>query len=439
MWARERREAGSRKRAATVLALVVLVATGCVGPRGADGPSTPAVDPFGNLRIGADQPIEVGTLLATSGQGAALGVQSLRGVQLAVDYLDGKLDGSPGKLLGHDVQLLSVDEGCNPEGGRAGADILTSAPIAGVIGTTCSTAALGAADAALSSKGIVLVSPTDTAPELTAAGSHEPFYVRVAPNAGIQGAVVADFAREKLDASTAATLEDRRASAGAPAFRSRFLGGEGTLTGSAVVSEGDYKQGLAQVGAARPDVVYYAAPEVDPTCGLMPRDAERVPGLVGTALVSSGGCFGPPYLVAGGPAAVGTYMAGPDLTTIETGEFYKDSFAPAYADQFGNEPQGPAAAYGFDAASVLFDAIVRTAKTRDDGSLSMGRSALRDAIYATSDYVGLTGTISCTPLGDCVPSATIAVYRVPEVPMAGGVAGATPVYSERKSLTDLAP
>ena len=127
------------------------------------------------------------------------------------------------------------------------------------------------------------------------------------------------------------------------------------------------------------------------------------------------------------------------MDAIEAGEFYKDEFAHAYAAQFGNDPQGPAAAYGFDAASVLFDAIVRAAVTRDDGSLTMGRSDLHEAIYATREYFGMTGTLSCTPLGDCATSATIAVYKVPDVPVAGGAAGASPVYVETKSLTDLTP
>ena len=424
-----------------MLVATALLASGCVGAGGAGDPSTPTPDPFGSLTVGSHQAIEIGTLLATSGQGAALGAQSLRGVQLAVDYLDGKLDAKPGKLLGHDVQLLNVDEGCSAEGGLAGAGILAGAPIAGVIGTTCSSSALGAADTVLSREGVMLVSPTDTSPELTAAGVHQPYYVRVAPNGEIQGAVVADFALDKLDAQTAATLQDEDAAGGDPAaaFRFRFQDQGGAISDTATTSGGSYRDGLGKIGGGKPDVVYYAAPEVDPSCGLMPREAASVPGLASAALVSSGGCLSSAYLAEGGTAADGTYVSGPDMDTIEAGEFYKDEFAPGYAEQFGNDPQGPAAAYGFDAASVLFDAIVRAAVAHDDGSLTMGRSDLHEAIYATREYFGLTGTLSCTPLGDCASSATIAVYKVPDVPVPGGAVGASPVYVETKSLTDLVP
>jgi branched-chain amino acid transport system substrate-binding protein len=429
------------RRTAVLCAATALIATGCVGSSGAGDPSTPTPDPFGSLSVGADQPIEIGTLLATSGQGAALGGQSLRGVQLAVDYLDGKLDGKPGKLLGHDVQLLNVDEGCTAEGGLAGAGILAGAPIAGVIGTTCSSAAIGAADTVLSRRGIMLVSPTNTSPELTAAGVHQPYYVRVAPNGEIQGAVVADFALDKLDAETAATLEDRDAAGGDPAaaFRFHFQDQGGTISGSATTSTRAYREGLTKVGGGKPDAVYYAAPEIDPSCGLLPREMASIPGLANAALVSSGGCLSPAFLAEGGSAADGTYVSGPDMDAIESGEFYKDEFAPAYVEQFGDDPQGPAAAYGFDAASVLFDAIVRAAVTADDGSLTMSRAALHEAVYATREYFGLTGTLSCTPLGDCASSATIAVYKVPDVPVAGGTPDASPAYVETKSLTDLIP
>jgi branched-chain amino acid transport system substrate-binding protein len=36
-----------------------------------------------------------------------------------------------------------------------------------------------------------------------------------------------------------------------------------------------------------------------------------------------------------------------------------------------------------------------------DGTLHVGRQALRDAIFATSNFSGLTGNLTCTPTGDC--------------------------------------
>ena len=45
-----------------------------------------------------------------------------------------------------------------------------------------------------------------------------------------------------------------------------------------------------------------------------------------------------------------------------------------------------------------------------DGSLSIDRMKLRDALYATKGYKGMTGTLNCDQYGDCADPA-IAVYK----------------------------
>ena len=64
------------------------------------------------------------------------GTDSKNGIALAIDYLDGTFDGTPGQLLGHDVTLQHEDDGCSAEGGQAGATALAANPdIVAVIGT----------------------------------------------------------------------------------------------------------------------------------------------------------------------------------------------------------------------------------------------------------------------------------------------------------------
>jgi branched-chain amino acid transport system substrate-binding protein len=45
-----------------------------------------------------------------------------------------------------------------------------------------------------------------------------------------------------------------------------------------------------------------------------------------------------------------------------------------------------------------------------DGTLHIGRQALRDAMISTKDMKGLTGNLTCTPTGDCA-DPKIAVYQ----------------------------
>jgi branched-chain amino acid transport system substrate-binding protein len=38
-----------------------------------------------------------------------------------------------------------------------------------------------------------------------------------------------------------------------------------------------------------------------------------------------------------------------------------------------------------------------------DGTLHLGRQALRDALYATAKYQGVSGLLTCDEFGDCAP------------------------------------
>ena len=75
----------------------------------------------------------------------------------------------------------------------------------------------------------------------------------------------------------------------------------------------------------------------------------------------------------------------------------------------------------------------------DDGSgnLTIPRTALKDAVLATSGYEGMTGIITCTPLGDCATDVTIGIFEYDAWPVEGGTEPADPVFSETKTLADV--
>ena len=175
---------------------------------GGDGGAAAAcdADPFGCVEVGDGEAITIGTLLVISGPNASLGQDSQNGVVMAADHLDGTFDGVNGELLGHPIAFNHQDDGCSAEGGQAGAQALAADPsTVGVIGTSCSSAALGVADTILSDKGIAIISPSNTGPALTTPEEHQAFYLRTAHNDKLQGAAVAKFAYNELGARTAAT------------------------------------------------------------------------------------------------------------------------------------------------------------------------------------------------------------------------------------------
>jgi ABC-type branched-subunit amino acid transport system substrate-binding protein len=133
------------------------------------------------------------------------------------------------------------------------------------------------------------------------------------------------------------------------------------------------------------------------------------------------------------------YVSGPDLSRIVRGEFYGADFLPAYEARYASAPISFTHAFAFDAATMLFDALEISAVTADDGTLTIGRTALRDAAYAIEGYQGLSGTLSCSEDGECAGTATVGVFEVPALPIEGGDMTAEPVFTETLSASDLEP
>ena len=236
-----------------LLAALMLVAAACGDDDGGEtgggearpprvAPSIALADEFGCVEIAAGDPIQLASLLSITGDTAFLGTDSNHGVELAIDYLDDTFDATPGQLLGHDVELTQEDDGCSAEGGQAGATAIAANPdVVAVIGTSCSSSALGVADTILGDKGILLFSPSNTNPGLTSEEAHQPFYARTAHNDKIQGAIVADYVFTELGLTTAATINDESPYADglAAAFRDNFEALGGTITDMEQVSSSD--------------------------------------------------------------------------------------------------------------------------------------------------------------------------------------------------------
>ena len=434
-----------------LLGALMLVAAACGDDNGGEtggGGGTSATggavdcsaDEFGCVEVAAGDPIQLASLLSISGSTAFLGTDSAHGVELAIDHLDDTFDATPGQLLGHDVTLQQEDDGCSAEGGQAGATALAANPdIVAVIGTSCSSAALGVADTILGDKGILLFSPSNTNPGLTSEEAHQPFYARTAHNDKIQGAIVADFVFTKLGIDTAATINDESPYADglAAAFRDNFEALGGTITDTEQVNSSDTDLGpvMTNIAATDPGVVY--GPNFNPVCALSYTQGSDILAK-GTIQIGSDGCLESSFLDTVGKPIPGAdyYASSPDTSAYQNGDFYKNEYLPAYVDQFG-KPTSVFNAHAYDATNVLFDAIEAVAVDDGSGNLTIPRTALKDAVLATTGYEGMTGTITCTPLGDCATDVTIGVFEYDHWPVEGGVDPTDPVFSETKSLDEV--
>ncbi|MEO8477064.1 MAG: branched-chain amino acid ABC transporter substrate-binding protein [Actinomycetota bacterium] len=425
------------------ISVMALVASACSNDSSSTGGSTDSASGGGVdcstapgcVTVAAGEPIQIGTLLSITGDTKNLGLDSQYGAALALDYLDGTFDGTQGQVAGYDVTMVNEDDGCSADGGQKGATTLAANPqIVGVIGTSCSSASLGVADKILGEKGIVTISPSATNPALTTEGTHQPYYFRTAHNDRIQAAVVSDFALQKLSATTGATIHDESpyTQGLTDGFKANFEAGGGQITSEDAIgsADKDFKSLLTRIAQNAPSVIY--APDFNPACALIAKQKATTSGLENTTLLGSDGCSDATYTDIAGPSADGVYLSGPDLTAFSGGDFYKSEFVPAYVDQYGSQPLSVFHAHAFDAMNILVNAIEATAVKNDDGSLTINRVALRDAVQNTTDYQGVIGTLTCTSAGDCATSVTIGVYKVPDVGFLDPAA--KPVFTETKTL-----
>ncbi len=370
----------------------------------AEGAAMECTDPLGCVEVAAGDPILLASANSISGDTADLGTDIQRGVEVAI--------AKRGELLGHTVELQKEDDGCNAEGGQTAATKIVANPqVVGVIGTTCSGAGVPAA-AIISDAGYVMISPSNTSPALTDPNqSWKVGYLRTAHNDLIQGAAVADFVYNELGLRTAAAIHDGDpyTEGLAKAFSDAFtaLGGEMVAFEAEAKDATNVEPLLTTIAASSPEFLFY--PVFMPLGGLLTNTARTIPGLENTVLGAADGLQSQTLLDAAGENAEGMYASGPNLEFSNS--MYQDEFVPMYTEMFGEAPINVFHAHAYDAANMLMDAIAAVAQQGADGTLLIGRQALRDALYATKDYAGITGTLTCSEYGDCA-DPNIAVKKV---------------------------
>jgi branched-chain amino acid transport system substrate-binding protein len=220
--------------------------------------------------------------------------------------------------------------------------------------------------------------------------------------------VAAEFAIKKLGAKKAATIHDGSVYAEQlqAVFAETFKKMGGTITAQEAVAptDTDMRPVLTKIATGKPEFLYY--PIFIASGGHITRQVKEVAGLEKVALMGADGIFSPDFYKAAGDTAIGMFHSSPDFSAFAAG--YKD-FLAKHKKKYGEAPLAPFHAHGYDAAMIIFNAIKKVGKTAPDGTLYIGRKALRDALYATKDFKGLTGNVTCNQFGDCA-DPRIAVY-----------------------------
>jgi len=361
-------------------------------------------DELGVVEIPEGDPIHLAFWGVLSGPDSSLGVDAQRGFEIAIDDRGGE-------LLGREIEMSSEDGLCTPEGGATAAQKLAAdTTIVGLIGSVCSDETVGGIQT-ITEAGLTTISASNTRPALTAEDRDETFagYLRTAHSDAIQGDVAAQFVYNELGLTTAATIHDGSAYAEAlqQVFADSFTALGGTITAQEAVDKGqtDMSTVLSTIAASEPELLYM--PVFTAEGGFLVAQSGDAAGLEDVALMGADGLFSTDFLEAAGPNVEGMYLSSPDFTAF--GDAYQD-FLAAHEEKYGEPPLQVFHAHGYDAANILMNAIEEVA-VEVDGTLYIPQGALREAIYATTDHEGLTGTLSCSEFGDC-SAPVIAVYQI---------------------------
>jgi branched-chain amino acid transport system substrate-binding protein len=364
-------------------------------------------DEIGCIVLAADDPVTIGVMSALSGPVAFLGEDSVGGVEIALNRRDRM-------ALGREIELITEDSLCSAEGGQTAAQKIASDElILGVVGTSCSGAA-AAALPVISAAGMLMISPSNTSPALTnpdidAGGLWQPGYYRTAHNDEFQGAMAADYAMNELGAATAATIHDGDPyTDGLQAVMARTFaenGGEVVFQGAVNKGDTDMTAILTEIATNPPDVLYF--PVFEPEGNFLAAQSQTIPGLEDTILMGADGLLVASFPEATGEAAIGMYLSGPFLSSEDYSAFLAE-----WDEEFGGSPPSGFHAHAYDAANILLDAIEAVAVELEDGSLVIGRQALRDAVSATEGYAGLTGVLTCNDTGDCATGEALGMYLI---------------------------
>jgi branched-chain amino acid transport system substrate-binding protein len=349
------------------------------------------------VSIAPGEPLKIGVIQALSGPVAAVGTEQVRAMKLALAAQDDQ-------FFGHPIELLIEDSQCSAEGGTIAAMKLVADPqLVAMLGTTCSGSAT-AMTGIMSEAGLSMISGTNTAISLTSLadrpGEHwRPGYFRTANNDAQAAETAAVFAFTELGLKKAAVIDDGDAytCSFANAFKQIFtkLGGEIVL--DATIDKGDTNMRPVLQAAALSGAELVFFPLFSPEADLFALQARDMDALQNAVLMGGGAILTDDFVASVGVAGIGMYIVSAQPVMSQG----TDELMVAYEAAYHERPHTNSLETAYDAGQLLLHALERAAVRGKDGSLHIGRQALRDVLYATTGFEGVTGRLACDQFGDC--------------------------------------
>jgi branched-chain amino acid transport system substrate-binding protein len=359
-----------------------------------------------------------------------------RGAHLAVTQANSNhlLGGCSLKYVSKDDSTVAKN-GHDPAQGAANVTALASdSSVVGVVGPFNSSVALAEIPVA-SQNHLALISPSNTQPGLTIAGSNPLIdtnalykgphtYFRVIATDAVQAKILAYVATKELNTKKAYVFDDQETyGAGiATIFKKEFATYGGAVVGTASLpgSTTTFTTQMSDAKSKGADLIFFGG-LTGTGAGLARRDAVAaglaIPfiggdGLQDTKFVTDANS-GSNSSAADGVEAT----SAPDVTKLSSAAKFYSDYAAAYASDpapYNDGKKEPYTAYGYDAMQILLQSV-KTVISNNGGQLPSDPQAFRDAVVAAlhnTSYDGATGHLSFDQNGDLPPPSSFTLYKV---------------------------
>lgn len=326
--------------------------------------------------------IKIGINYELSGENATYGQGSVEGIELAIEEIN-----AAGGINGKIIIPVKYDNQSTPSEATILANKLVSQDkvlaILGPATTGCFTSEIPVANK--NKVPIATGSATGDNVTFAADGSVHEYVFRICFFDSFQGQVMANFAAENLSAKNAAIIMDSSSDYGkglAENFVKTFTESGGNIVAQEayVAGDTDFNAILTKIKALNSDVIYI--PGYYNEAGLIIKQARNL-GLNQPILGADG--FDSPTLVdlAGASALNDVYFTN-HYSSLDEDPMVLE-FIKTFEARYGKKPDA-FNALGYDLARFVADAIGRAEKLTGE--------AVKDALEATENFAGVTGTLS---------------------------------------------
>lgn len=326
--------------------------------------------------------VKVGVIMPLTGDAAAYGSDVKRGIEFAYDNLS--------EQDKEEINFIYEDSKAVPKEAVTIFQKLTD--IDGckfIIGPFTSSATLSIAPIA-EKKGVIILTPTGTAPAITNAGDYT---FRIIPSDEYDGAVMSEYAFKKLNKKTFTVIYSNNdygvGIEKAFVNHSKKIGAEVIESFSFKDGETNFKTILEQNKKLNPDAIFIVGSK---EMGYILRQAKEM-GIT-SQFISTGMLENKEIIEIAKNSANDVYYSYPSYNTDEaTGNIL--DFINKFESKYGHKPS-VLEALGYDAANIVFKAI-KEAKNKD----------YKSAMYKIQNYDGVSGTMSFDANGDVIKSIGI--------------------------------